>query len=148
MSRLNPRLAKIHRSYRVDEIAQLYQVHRNTVRNWIKKGLPTIQGIRPFLVRGLDLGRFLSDRRQKARQLCPAGHVYCVRCRAPKAPAGGVADYIPLGPRWGSLVGICPDCEILIYRHVSLGRLDAVAGPLEITFQRAPGHITEMGAPS
>ena len=28
----NPRLAKIHRSYKVDEIADLYGTHKNTVR--------------------------------------------------------------------------------------------------------------------
>jgi hypothetical protein len=37
----NPRRAKIHRNYTVAEIATLYTVHRNTVREWIKHGLPT-----------------------------------------------------------------------------------------------------------
>ena len=41
-TRPNPRLAKIHRSYTVDEIATLYGVHRNTVRAWIARGLATV----------------------------------------------------------------------------------------------------------
>jgi hypothetical protein len=142
--RPNPRLAKMHRSYRVEEIAQIYDCHKNTVRNWIKNGLRTIDGERPALIQGRELARFLSDRRRKARQHCPAGHIYCVKCREPKPPAGDMADYLPIGPRWGSLIGICPDCGILIYRRVSLARLDAIRADLEITFRKLPGHITEM----
>ena len=36
----NPRLAKIHRNYTVEEIANLFGVHKNSVRNWVKGGLP------------------------------------------------------------------------------------------------------------
>jgi hypothetical protein len=32
----NPRLAKIHRNYTVEEVANVFGVHRNTVRQWIK----------------------------------------------------------------------------------------------------------------
>ena len=40
--RPNPKLAKIHRTYTVEEVARLYDVHRNTVRQWIKDGLPSM----------------------------------------------------------------------------------------------------------
>jgi hypothetical protein len=38
-TRLNPRRAKLHRSYTVEETARLFGVHRNTVRAWLKQGL-------------------------------------------------------------------------------------------------------------
>jgi hypothetical protein len=35
----NPRLAKIHHSYSVEDLARLFRVHKNTVRSWCKQGL-------------------------------------------------------------------------------------------------------------
>ena len=55
----NHRLAKIHRNYTVDEVANLFAVHRNTVRQWIKSGLPTTDSRRPLLILGRDLVAFL-----------------------------------------------------------------------------------------
>ena len=97
--RPNPRLAKIHRNYTVEEVAGLFGIHRNTVREWVKRGLPTSDGRRPMLLLGRDLVAFLSARRAKNKRTCQPGELYCVRCRAPRAPAGDMVDYValPLG---------------------------------------------------
>jgi hypothetical protein len=63
----NPRLAKIHRSYSVDELARLFNVHKNTVRNWFKQGLEAIDGLRPTVARGDEVRRFLGERRTRAK---------------------------------------------------------------------------------
>jgi hypothetical protein len=94
--RLNPRLIKIHRNYTVDELGRTLKVHKNTVRAWVKHGLPTIDRNRPMIIHGRDAKRFLEDRRRRAKQPCPPGHFFCLRCRAPKIPAGAMVDYLPL----------------------------------------------------
>ena len=71
--RPNPRLAKIHRNYTVEEIASLYGVHKNTVRQWIKDGLPTSDHRRPLLVLGRDLAEFLHNKRRKNKRTCKPG---------------------------------------------------------------------------
>ena len=47
----NHRHVKIHRSYTVEEIAGLFGIHKNTVRRWVKAGLPTSDDKRPMLIR-------------------------------------------------------------------------------------------------
>ena len=55
----NHRKCKIHRSYTVEEVTELYDVHPKTVRNWIQKGLPIFDDIRPLLILGTDLKLFI-----------------------------------------------------------------------------------------
>jgi hypothetical protein len=144
----NPRLVKVHRNYSVEEIARLFGLHKNTVRNWLKQGLPIIDDRRPILIIGRELSVFLKERRQKTKQACGPGRIFCIACRAPKVPAGKMAECIPTGPLAGNLRGICPDCDRLIYRRVNLARIDAVRGELEITFTQPRARIGESKAPS
>ncbi|MBK9027682.1 MAG: helix-turn-helix domain-containing protein [Propionivibrio sp.] len=144
----NPRLAKIHRNYTVEEVASLYGVHRNTVREWVKRGLPSSDNRRPMLILGRDLFAFLQAQRTKNKRTCLPGEIYCVRCRAPKAAAGDMADYEPLTKTLGNLIAICSGCETIIYRRVSLPKLELVRGQLDITFPQALRHIGESVQPS
>jgi hypothetical protein len=144
----NPRLIKIHRNYSVEDIARLFSIHKNTVRSWLKQGLTAIDDRRPTLILGRELLRFLQQRRQRAKQSCGAGRIFCIACRAPKVPAGKIADCIPTSPLAGNLCGICPDCNRLIYRRVNLAKIDAVRGDLEITFTQPRARIEESAVPS
>ena len=139
----NPRKAKIHRSYTVEEVAQLYGVHRNTVRAWLKQGLPTCDDKRPLLILGRDLAEFLTAKRTKNKQPCKPGEIYCVGCKLPRVPVMQMADFQPLTPTTGNLIGICPDCERLMYRRVSTARLDVASGNLDVLFVREKEHINE-----
>ena len=147
-SRPNPRLAKIHRNYTVEEIAKLYTVHRNTVRAWIKRGLPTIDQRRPVLVLGQHLADFLRERRTVNRRSCGPGEIYCVRCREPRAPAGGEVAYRPLSPTQGNLVGRCGCCGAGLYRRVSMAKLALVVGFLRLAKPQGQEHIDESPQPT
>jgi hypothetical protein len=144
----NPRLAKIHRNYTVDEVATLFGIHKNTVRDWVKRGLPTNDGRRPMLILGRDLVAFLTARRAKNKRTCKPGEMYCLRCRAPRAPAGDMVDYLTVTATLGNLAGICSACETMMYRRVSLAKLAHVCGKLDITMRQALEHIGERAQPT
>ena len=107
--RPNPGLVKIHRSYTVEEAARTLRTHKNTVRAWIRQGLQTIDSERPARIHGLELKRFLEGRRKKAKQPCPPGYIYCVKCRA-SAPVNGV------GRHYKPISAISPSSPQLLQR--------------------------------
>jgi hypothetical protein len=144
----NPRLAKIHRSYSVEEVSSIFAVHKNTVRNWLRQGLIPIDGQRPTLIRGLELRGFLTKRRANARQSCGPGRIFCLPCRTPKIPAGNMAECIVSSETTGTLTGICPDCNRMIYRRVNPQKLTTVGGDLEITITQARPRIGDMVKPN
>ena len=146
--RPNPRLVKIHRSYSVEEIACLFGTHKNTVREWVKAGLPTCDSKRPMLILGRELVTFLQARRMKNKRPCRPGEIYCVRCRCPKFPAGDMSDYLPVTEKLGNLIGICPECDLMIYRRVSLAKLEQVRGKMNVTFSEAQRQVNERIQPT
>ena len=144
----NHRLVKIHRSYTVEEIAELFTIHKNTVRNWVKSGLPRSDAKRPMLILGIELAAFLQARRTKNKRPCRPGEIYCVRCRAPKFPAASMAEYIPVTEKFGNLVAICPDCGAIMNRRVSLVRIGQMRGGMDISFPQALEHIVDSAKPT
>lgn len=145
--RPNPRLIKSHFSYTVEEAARALPAHKNTIRRWLKNGLSAIDNRRPTLILGSELRRFLDAQRKKRRRPCAPGQIYCVRCRGPKSPAGDMAEYLSINDTVGSLRGICPDCETLIYRRVALAKIDEKWGNLEVTFSVARSRIRDTDDP-
>lgn len=146
--RPNYRRVKIHRNYTIEEIARLLGTHRNTVRAWIRVGLPTCDDKRPMLILGSDLTAFLKARRTKKKQPCRPGEFYCVRCRAPKFPLGDYADYQAITDKTGNLMAICPDCDCVMNRRVSLAKVGRVQGRIDITFPQALERISESNQPT
>lgn len=144
----NHRIVKIHRSYTVEEVAKLFVIHKNTVRAWVKDGLAISDEKRPMLILGHDLVAYLQARRVKHKQSCKPGELYCVRCRAPKLPAAGMADYEPVTAKFGNLKAICPDCDTIINRRVSLAKLEQVRGEMDICFPQARQHVIESPKPT
>lgn len=146
--RPNPKLAKIHRNYTVADVAELFGVHRHTVRQWIKSGLPVLDDQRPALVLGRELRDFLQARRDKKKRRCQPGEIFCVKCREPRSPDGSIAEYRPSGGGLGSLIGICPVCECVMHRRTSEAKLEQVRGELEVTISQASAHIGDSSRPS
>lgn len=147
--RPNYRIVKIHRNYTVEKIAKLFGIHKNTVRHWVKEeGLATIDDKRPMLILGPVLMAFLQARRVKNKRTCKPGELYCVRCRAPRLPAGNMADYTPVTEKFGNLVAICPDCNAIMNRRVSMARIGEFTGKVDISFAEALRRIVERDTPS
>lgn len=146
--RINPRLAKLHRSYSVEEVTRTLGVHKGSVRNWIKAGLPTVEGTRPVLILGIELRGWLEKRRKAAKRPCPPGTIYCFKCREPRPPALGMVEYVPMNAKSGNLKAMCADCETFMHRRTRLGSIDAVMPNLDVQIREAPASLIERTEPS
>ena len=144
----NHRLVKTHRSYTVGEISKLFGIHKNTVRNWVRNGLETIDEKRPMLILGQDLAVFIKKRRARNKQKLRPGELYCVRCRVPRLPAEDMAEYSPVTEKFGNLTAICPDCHSIINRRVSLAKMGEICGNMDITFPKELQHIIKRNQPT
>jgi len=139
----NPRLAKIHRSYKVDEIADLYGTHKNTVLNWIKQGLPTFDNKRPLMILGSDLNAFHAKQRVKNKRPCKPNEIYCMKCKVPKEPASGMVEYQSVNAKTGNIIGICPECETLMFRRISNTKIQQFSEQMGFTIPQAHLHIVD-----
>jgi hypothetical protein len=127
MGHLRPRLrlAKVHHCYTIAQVAELYECHRNTVRKWLELGLEPIEPKKPILFHGQSLNEFHARRRREGKRPCAPGEIYCLPCRAPKTPAGGLFEFEEVSPGRGMVTAICPDCGRLMHQRVDHRRLQA-----------------------
>jgi excisionase family DNA binding protein len=146
--RPNARLVKIHRNYAVEDAAKLLGVHKNTIRAWIKQGLPLIDSRRPVLILGAALQTFLQEKRVKNKRPCKPNELYCLRCRAPKRPAADMVELQAVTEKLGNLLAICPDCSTLMHKRYSLAKADQLSSLLDITFTQAHEHIVDTSKPT
>jgi hypothetical protein len=102
---------------------------------------------RPWLIKGEALKAFLESRRAQARCRLRIGEIYCLPCRAPKVPAGNMAEYLVRTPQSGSLLGICPDCDQYIYRMVRRIDLDRIRANLDVAIPKANPRLVGSDQP-
>lgn len=119
-------------TYEVAEAAKLLDVHRNTVRRWLKEGLQAIDDRRPLLIHGADLKAFLAERRKQRRQTCRLGEFYCFRCRAPRPPWGKTADLSYRNEKIARLASLCSVCETPMHRTVRCADLPELALQIDL----------------
>jgi hypothetical protein len=133
----NPKLAKTLQCYRIEQVAELYGCHKNTVGNWLRDGLKAIDGARPMLVHGSALNDFHAARRAAVKRPCGLGELYCLPCRKPQRPAGNMAEHVALSASVGKLRAICPDCDRLLFQRVNARRLAVFRALLDVTEAKA-----------
>ena len=141
------RWIKLHRTYTIAEAADVVGCHRNTTRLWIRQGLPVIADKRPTLIRGEDLKAFLLKRHRDRKRPCGPGQIFCVKCRTPREPALGMADFAPCVTGAGTLTALCPVCGTVIKRWVSPTRLLEVSSKLDVKITAPQSRLSDSPCP-
>lgn len=138
------RAVKRNRSYTVPELATLCCVHKNTVRGWQRNGLkPLDDGKRPILFHGATVQDWLATQRASRKSPCPPGTLYCFRCRAPRPPALGMVDYVPINRTGGNIKALCDVCGTVMHRRAPLARLPAIMPGIDVQLAGAQPRLME-----
>lgn len=129
---MKPRRRKYHntkhirtkQSYTIEEIAEVLNTHKNTIRLWIKEGLHVMDECRPYLIHGAVLKAFLAQRQKARKQPCQHGEIYCFTCRAPRRPWEGMVDVQIISQKIAQMIGVCSVCNGKLNRRTSVAKLE------------------------
>lgn len=125
-----------HRNYKVDEAARALGACKETIRRWVKKGLPAISEKRPTLIRGEDLIAFLRARRIP-KSKCAPHECFCVKCRKPRHPSVQTANIVISSFGRPFLRGACGSCGARMNKPLSRSLVAEVAAILAESSRRA-----------
>lgn len=131
-----------HQSYSVQEIAELFDLHKQTVLRWLKDGLCTIDSHKPYLIYGEELQNFLRTKRVEQRRPCKPDEFYCCRCRKPRKLANNSAELTVLKSQKLRLQGKCQTCSCSVFRMTSPNHLGEISNLMAISCL-AERHIVE-----
>jgi len=147
MANYNPNKVKINRSYSYEELAAVYRVHKNTVATWVINGLPCMKDMRPYLILGVDVKRYLQMQRQERKHKCKLNEFYCMRCKMPTQTAGHLVKYLPLTATKGRLSSFCSVCSGVVNKFTSYANLEKYLQVFDLTKPMDIEHINDRDNP-
>jgi len=119
-------------SYKIEEIANLFGIHKGTVRQWCKDGLKKVDKFRPFLIRGSDIVEFLREKQSRKKRKCLPDELYCFRCRLPRRPKDMKVIIEMRTKKVGLMKGLCSACNSKINKSISAKKLEEIGQIFEI----------------
>lgn len=140
--RYNPNLSKIHRSYTVEEVAILLGAHKNTVRSWLKKGLPVCDENHPILILGNDLRQFIKAQKVLNKRICKPCEIYCMKCREPRLPDQNSLEFIKETETKGRVIAQCLVCNSFMNKYFKLASLATIQRDLAVILPLQLKHIS------
>jgi hypothetical protein len=116
-------IAKIHWCYTIEDVCMLYNVHSNTIYNWIADGLRPIDDLKPRVFRGAELNRFHKERRESKRHKLKPGELLCTSCKRPRYPRPCSIRLTPSCIGAACVQARCSACDGPLFRNLGSAEL-------------------------
>jgi hypothetical protein len=142
----NTRLIKRAATYTLDEIAGVFSVHINSVRQWMASGLSPIDFKRPILVHGSVLFKYLNQKQASRKRSCSPSQFYCFTCREPRLPLDNLAFIENQNEYIIRLRAICEQCGTKLNKAGSQAKLAEYTKIFSVQ-QLEPPHIGKRDDP-
>ncbi|AVX04943.1 hypothetical protein MXMO3_02430 [Maritalea myrionectae] len=129
--------AKKNRVYDVEAICETFSVHKNTVTNWRKSVLSSIDERQPLLFKGSELRLFLKQRQLEQKQKLRLGQFKCFSCKARTWPEPRSWNFEEGTSTCFWAHATCPECEKGVQKAISGAQYQQICKALEsnITLQ-------------
>ncbi len=95
------------------------------------------------MILGIELNAFHAKRKVQNKHPCKPNEIYCMKCKIPKEPAIGMVEYKPVNEKTGNIIGICPACETLMYRRISIVKIKQFSTLMGFASPQAHLHIID-----
>ena len=135
------------RNYTVEETASALNVHRNTVRRWLRAGLEPIDWKKPYLIHGTDLIEFLKSRSLPATKLLPH-EGFCFSCRAPREPAFAEIEVEVSSNGRLSLTALCDRCTTVMHKKLARDLLPVLQANPAVSVTLVRTRLNSLDEPS
>ncbi len=104
-------------AYDIKDVCKLFDVHEQTVRAWIKAGLPVIDKKKPMLIYGFDLKTFIKAQNDNNKCKTQFDEIYCMKCRD---ACSVFQNNITVQHKNNGLHvnGQCRNCKTSMFKHI------------------------------
>jgi hypothetical protein len=117
------RRIRLNKCYSTPEAASLLCLDVGTVRVWIRKGLPVLEGVRPYLIPGDGMKNWLKARAKARKRRCQPDELYCCRCRSPQKARPGSVETAQRNAKTVAIRALCGTCGTKMNKAGSLVRI-------------------------
>lgn len=119
-------------TYSIQELAEASSRSKETIYEWIRQGLPTIDNRNPTLMYGWAVRKWLHSKWDARRTCCPDGMMHCMGCKSSRQPAAGSIEESVTGT--GSVVlkarcSVCGSKMNLFVKAEEVGRFRSALTP-------------------
>lgn len=121
--KFNIRMITSKKSYTIEEIADLFNIHPVSISRWFTEGLKKIDDKHPSLVFGEDLINFLSLKKQLNKHPCEDNQLFCVKCQEPRQSRNNTVC-IKVNDSRTIIVGSCEICGTKMNKAISPKKID------------------------
>lgn len=109
-------------AYDIDDVCALFSdfgLHPQTVRKWVKDGLPTIDTGKPTLIYGNDLIVWLKEKNQANKHKTGFGEFYCMSCQDAR-PIFQNRIVVIQKAQFLQVQGVCRECKSRMFKNHKL----------------------------
>lgn len=125
-------------SYTVHEVAELFQLHKNSVLFWLRSGLKKIDSKKPYLINGADLVDYLNSKQKKRKQKCRIDELFCFKCKRPRSPKQGSVIISERNIFRLKISARCETCNTRMFKDASVQRrteLESIYAPFLLNME-------------